>query len=307
MSKSKSLKGTEVPAVGFGTYRMNEAECEEAVSTALERGYRHIDTAMAYENESAVGRAIAESNVDREDIFLTTKVKGYPELLEHDAFLEAANDCLERLNVEYVDLLLVHWWVPQGDMKGVFQAMDQLVDQEKVRNAGVSNFSIDELQRAMRLSETPILTNQVECHPYFYTNQQNMINYCQEQDVLLTAYSPLAEGLVADDGTLDSIGERYGKSAPQVSIRWLVQQDNVVTIPMSMNPQHIADNRNIFDFELSDQEMQRIAKSRGPPLYELLKEGGPVYRVRSTVGPRIPDPVRKALTSTGSMALKFVQ
>jgi len=185
--------------------------------------------------------------------------------------------------------------------------MDQLVSEGAVRHVGVSNFSVSELQRAIRLSEAPILTNQVEYHPYFYSNQQDLLAYCREQDILLTAYSPLAEGLVVDNDTLAVIGKRYGKSAPQVTIRWLVQQENVIAIPKSVDSGHLDENRDIFDFELSNTEMRRIADTRGPPLYELLKEGGPVYRLRSTVGPHVPEPVRKTLTTTGSAALKLVQ
>jgi diketogulonate reductase-like aldo/keto reductase len=260
---------------------------------------------MAYENEGEVGRVVRDSAVDREDIFLTTKVKGYPEYLDYESFLEAAKGCLQRLGTDYVDLLLVHWWVPQGDMEGVVRAMDELVDEGTVRNIGVSNFSVDELERAREFADAPILTNQVEYHPYFTDNQRDLLKYCQSEDIILTAYSPLAEGLVASDDTLAEIGARYDKSAAQVAIRWLIQQDDVVAIPKSASRQHMVENFDVFDFGLTDREMRRVTATRGPLSYELLKQGGPVYRFRGAVGPRVPEPVRKTITSLGSTALKF--
>jgi diketogulonate reductase-like aldo/keto reductase len=307
MEELATANGATVPKIGFGTYRMEGEECRQATRAALESGYRHIDTAMAYENEAVIGEVVEASDRGREDVFLTTKVKGYPEMLTYEGFLEAAEGCLERLDTEYVDLLLVHWWHPDGDMPGVFRALDELVADGKTRHIGVSNFSVEQLERAMDLAETPLLTNQIEYHPYFTDNHGDLVEYCQEQDVLVTAYSPLAEGRVAEDDTLAAIGERHGKSAPQVAIRWLIQQEGVVAIPKSSTVEYIRANRDVFDFELSEEEMHRITTTRGPVLYELLKEEGPVYKVRAAVGPRIPDPMRKALVSTGSAALKLVQ
>lgn len=307
MDEFVTANGTDVPTIGFGTYRMEGEECLEATRTALDAGYRHIDTAMAYDNEAVIGQAIEESDVDREDIFLTTKVKGYPEMLQYEGFKEAAEGCLERLGTDYVDLLLVHWWNPGGDMDGVFRALDELAAEGLTRHIGVSNFSIEQLRRAIGLADTPILTNQIEYHPYFTDNHGDLVEYCQNQDVLVTAYSPLAEGRIADDGTLAKIGERYGKTAPQVAIRWLIQQEGVIAIPKSSTPQYIHANRDVFDFELTNEEMRRITAQRGPMLYELLKEEGPVYKVRAVFGPRMPDPLRKAIKTTGSTALKLVQ
>jgi len=306
MDTFKEINNTTVPAVGFGTYRTGGYECAEAVKTALDSGYRHIDTAMAYENEAVIGRVIENATVDREDVFLTTKIKGYPEFMQYDGLLEAAEGCLERLGTDYVDLLLMHWWYePAGDMEGVFNAMDRLVDEGKVRNIGVSNFSLEELKRAMRLSNHPILTNQVEYHPYF--DQSRLLQFCRENDILLTAYSPLAEGRVVRNDLLTEIGERYGKSAAQVSIRWLIQQENVITIPKSINELHIRENLDVFDFALSDAEMQRIAGTKGPILYELTKEGGKLTQLRATVGSHLPSPVNKAITTAGSSVLDLVK
>ncbi len=293
-----TIERVDVPAVGFGTYQMDEAECETSTATALSAGYRHIDTAMAYENEAAVGRAIARSDVPREEIFLTTKVKGYPEYLNREGFLEAAEGCLDRLDTEYVDLLLVHWWHPTGDIIGVFEALARLVEEGRVRHVGVSNFSVEQLRGAMAVSDVPILTNQVEYHPYF--DQRELLTFCRANDILLTAYSPLAHGRVVGDETLARIGRRYGKSAAQVAIRWLIQQEGVVTIPKSVTGRYIRENRDVFDFQLTGDEMREIADLKGPLFYRLNSEGGLLYEARSFLGPRLPDRFVNAARNVGT-------
>lgn len=279
----------EIPPVGFGTYRTGGYECFDAVRDALDAGYRHIDTAMAYENEATVGRAIETSPVAREDVFLTTKLKGYAEFLEYDRVLEATEGCLERLGTDYLDLLLIHWWNPESDMEETFAALDRLVDEGKVNHIGVSNFSVQQLQEAMTVSDAPILTNQVEYHPYW--GQDELLRFCQANDVILTAYSPLAEGRLVTDEVLERIGIRYGKSPAQVAIRWLIQQENVVTIPKTVTPSRARENIDVFDFELSDREMHQIAQLEGPLLYRHNREGGLIYRLRGVVGPFAPGPV----------------
>ncbi|WP_435062049.1 aldo/keto reductase [Halobaculum sp. EA56] len=280
---------TPLPPVGFGTYRMGGYECYNAVRRALDAGYRHIDTAMAYENEAVVGRALEASDVDRDDVFLTTKVKGYPELLEYDRLIEAAEGCLDRLGVDRVDLLLVHWWNPVSDMEEVFAAMDRLVAEGAVDHVGVSNFSADQLRRAMAAADEPILTNQVEYHPYWA--DEELLSFCRANDVTLTAYSPLAEGRVVNDETLAAIGARYGKSPAQVAIRWLTQQDGVVTIPKTVTPERMRENLDVFDFSLSDREMDRIADLEGPLWYRANLPGGPVHRLRGHLGELLPNTV----------------
>ena len=272
-----------MPQVGFGTYQTGGYECFDAVQEALNAGYRHIDTAMAYENEAVVGRAIDESTVNRDEIFLTTKIKGYPELLEHDRLLEAAEGCLKRLDTSYIDLLLIHWWNPESDMRETFRAMDELVDAGKVRNIGVSNFSVDQLRSAMQVADAPIRTNQVEYHPYW--KQKEILKFCQENDVVLTAYSPLAEGRLVNDDVLQEISERYDKTPAQVAIRWLIQHENVVTIPKSVTPEYIRENIDVFDFALSDREVTRIDELEGPFMYRHNREGGLLYRARGIAGP----------------------
>jgi diketogulonate reductase-like aldo/keto reductase len=297
--------GEVVPAVGFGTYQMDEQECERATGRALSQGYRHVDTAMAYENERAVGRAIEASDVPREELFLTTKVKGYPEYLSRNGFRAAAEGCLDRLDVDYVDLLLVHWWHPAGDMAGVFDALAELVDEGRVGHVGVSNFSVEQLERALSVSDVPILTNQVEYHPYF--DQAELLEFCRERDVTLTAYSPLAQGRVVDDPTLTRIGHRYEKSAAQVAIRWLVQQEGVVAIPKSSTDRYIRENLEVFDFELTDGEIREIDDLRGPLTYRLNAEGGLIYEARGLLGAHLPDPVVGAAQRVGGSVAGTIQ
>ena len=280
-------KETTIPTIGFGTYRTGGYECYNAVSEALERGYTHIDTAMAYENEAAVGRAIEQSDVDRDDLFLTTKIKGYPELVEHDRLLEAAQGCLERLGTDYVDLLLVHWWNPAADMAETFRAMDTLVDEGLVDQIGVSNFSVDQTRRAMNLADAPIATNQIEYHAYY--GDEDVIRFCQDNDITVTAYSPLAEGRLVGHEVLDSIGDRYGKSSAQVAIRWLIQQENVVTIPKTVTPDHMTANLDVFDFDLTDGEMQQIRDIEEPFWPRENRKGGYVHQARGMVGSLVPE------------------
>lgn len=283
-----------IPTIGFGTYRTGGYECYNAVREALETGYTHIDTAMAYENEAAVGRAIEQSSVDRDSLFLTSKIKGYPEMVEHDRLVEAARGCLDRLGTDYLDLLLIHWWNPIADLEEAIDAMNRLVAEGLVDQIGVSNFSIDQLDRAMTYSDAPIATNQIEYHPYW--GDERLVEFCQENDVTVTAYSPLAEGRIVGHDELSAIGERYDKSAAQISIRWLIQQDNVVTIPKTVTPGHMEANLDVFDFELTDQEMTTISEVDPPFWYRANREGGVVWRARGTLGKMIPESLYERLT-----------
>jgi diketogulonate reductase-like aldo/keto reductase len=256
-------------------------------------GYRHLDTAMAYENEAAVGRAIAQSDVDREDIFLATKIKGYPEFLEYDRLLRAAEGCLERLDTDTIDLLLIHWWNPVADMERTVAAVDRLVDEGKVEHIGVINCSVPQLRRAMNVSDSPIVTNQIEHHPYW--DNSDIVQFCQQQNIIVTAYSPLAEGRVVGDETMQAIGERHGKTPAQVAIRWLIQQENVVTIPKTITTEHMRDNIDVFDFELSAGEIAAIDELDGPFWYRTNREGGYGYRFRNLVSPLVPNAVAERL------------
>jgi diketogulonate reductase-like aldo/keto reductase len=251
----------EIPTVGLGTWRLTGEECRRSVRTALELGYRHIDTAQEYGNERQVGGALRDSDVDRADVFLTTKLgrrnRGY------DDVRRSVEESLAKLGTDHVDLLLIHWPNLRTPLRETLAAMNELVDAGKVRHVGVSNFDIDRLASARELSEHGIVTNQVQYNPYW--SQSELLDYCRIHDVALTAYSPLAHGGVLEDPVLEEIAARYDKTAAQVALRWLVQQPNVVTVPKASSREHLADNLAVFDFELTDEEMERIhrpSKSR---------------------------------------------
>jgi len=254
-----TVQGVEVPSVGLGTWQLAGEECREAVETALELGYRHVDTAQAYGNERAVGDALAAAGVDREEVFLTTKLDG--ENRSRRDVLRSTDESLAKLDTDYVDLLLIHQpaYGPLGpDRAETLRAMGELVDAGKVRRVGVSNFGVDRLDAARAASSRPIFTDQVQFHPYW--DQRELLDYCAIHDVLLTAYSPLCHGGVLDDPVLSEIGRSYGKSPAQVAIRWVVQHDPVVAIPKATSREHLAENLDVFDFRLTDDEVERIRR-----------------------------------------------
>ncbi|WP_435175383.1 aldo/keto reductase [Halorussus sp. AFM4] len=252
--------GWRMPKLGLGTWQNTGERCVETVRTALELGYRHVDTAQQYDNERAVGEGIARADVDREEVFLTTKV--WRSNLEYEDVLSSVRGSLDRLDVEYVDLLLVHWPHPRVPVAETLDAMAELRREGSVAHVGVSNFTRSQLDAARRTADVPLIADQVLYHPY--RDQSDLRRYCAANDVALTAYSPLARGDVLSDELLGRIGERYGKTAAQVALRWLVQQDGVVAIPKASSPDHLQQNLAVFEFSLTDEEMARIGDLRGP-------------------------------------------
>jgi diketogulonate reductase-like aldo/keto reductase len=250
------VQGTSVPALGLGTWQLTGQSCRETVETALEMGYRHIDTAQAYGNERQVGLGIEAAAADREDVFLTTKLDGSNR--DERSVRRSTRESLNKLGTDYLDLLLIHWpntpWM--ASLSETLGAMNDLVEEGLVRHIGVSNFSPSLLGKARDISSTPIFTDQVQYHPYW--DQRKLLDYCRIHDVLLTAYSPLARGGVLDDPALVQIGNRYGKSPAQVALRWLLQQEGVAAIPKASSREHLEANMAVFDFELTDAEMERI-------------------------------------------------
>lgn len=249
---TKEIQGHRVPALGFGTFQLEGRDCYQGVRDALDIGYRHIDTAQMYGNEEQVGRAIEDSRISREDIFLTTKL--WFDNLAPGRVRDTAEESLRKLRVEGVDLLLIHWPnddVPLGD---TLAAMLDLREEGKTRHVGVSNFTPSWLRRA--LERAPVLCNQVEYHPFL--GQESLLDEAREHDLLLTAYSPLARGRVPKDSRLQEIGDAHGKSAAQVALRWLIQQPRVAAIPKASTAEHRRANFDVFDFELSEEEMERI-------------------------------------------------
>jgi diketogulonate reductase-like aldo/keto reductase len=266
-AETVSVRGVEVPTVGLGTWRLRGDDCRRAVETALELGYRQLDTAQAYRNERAVGTALDASSVDRDAVFLTTKLDGGNR--RGDAVRRSVAASLDRLDTDYLDLLLIHW--PNGrppfspvrrpgatPLAETLDAMADLVDDGLVRQVGVSNFDVRLLDRARSLSDVPIFANQVQFNPYW--DQRNLLSYCRRHDVLVTAYSPLCHGGVLGDDVLERIARRHETSAAQVAIRWAIQHDGVATVPKATSRDHLAANRDVFDFELTPAEVEAIRR-----------------------------------------------
>lgn len=242
----------EIPGMGLGTWQNTDPEtCAKSVREALEIGYRHIDTAQAYGNEEAVGRGIARSSVRREDIFLATKV--WTDRLSPGDVVKSTEESLEKLGTDYVDLLYVHW--PAGDYSlETFDGFNKLVEDGKIRNIGVSNFSPSQVEEAME--RVDVFANQVEMHPLL--QQEEMVEYCQENDLYLVAYSPIARGKVFDVPVLNQIAEKHGASAAQVSLAWLNSKENVVPIPKASSRIHIEENWESRRIELDREDIEKI-------------------------------------------------
>jgi 2,5-diketo-D-gluconate reductase B len=251
-ARTVTVRGVEVPKLGYGTWLVEGEDAYEGVLDALELGYRHIDTARAYGNEREVGRALAHSDVAREDIWLTTKV--WRDDASAGVLERTFEQQLTDLGVDHVDLLLLHW-PADPPLEETLGAMERLRAQGLARQIGVSNFPSALLRAALALA--PIFANQVEYHPYL--PQGPVMHECLEHDLLLTAYSPFAHGLVHRDPLLAEIGARYGKSPAQVSLRWLLDQPNVATIPKASSHERRAENLDVFDFDLTDDERGAIA------------------------------------------------
>lgn len=249
--------GVNMPALGIGTFELDEPTVEEILPHALELGYRHIDTAQIYRNEAAVGRAIERSGIAREDLFITTKV--WVDQYEPSALIQSVQGSLERLRTDYVDLLLLHWPVFGGH--GMNPTLDALMRARRdglTRHIGISNFTIDQTEQAVAFcGEGQLATNQVEYHVYL--GQERLRRVLARHNLILTAYMPLAKARTINDPVLWEIGEPYGKTSAQVALRWLVEQDRVAAIPATSNPHHAAANLDIFDFSLSEDDQKRIA------------------------------------------------
>lgn len=257
------VRGARVPALGLGTWQMEGRTCREAVEAALELGYRHIDTAQMYGNEGEVGAAVRESGIDRDALWITTKL-GIANV-GRDAVLRTTHESLKRLATDRIDLLLIHWPSDQVPLRETFGAMGELMDDGAVRRIGVSNFPPGLLKEA--LSEAPISCIQVEYHPFL--SQDELVEMAQDHELMLTAYSPLARGRVQKSSTLTSIGKRYGKSPAQVALRWLIQQKSVAAIPKASQREHLAQNIDLFDFRLTPDEVHTISElDRGQRLID---------------------------------------
>lgn len=250
----KTIQGVEVPEIGLGTYKLIGKTGEQVIKMALNMGYRHIDTAQDYKNEREVGNAIKAAHTPREELFITTKVDRLN--LEPDKLLKSVELSLQELDQPYVDLLLIHWPNPDVDIEKTMEAMLSLRDQGKALNIGVSNFNMKLLKEVNDELAAPIFCNQVEYHPLL--GQFDLLDYAAENDLMVTAYSPLGQGNVLDNPLLNDLGEKYGKSPAQIALRWLVEQEQVVVIPKSSSREHLEANIDIYDFVLEDDDFYAI-------------------------------------------------
>jgi 2,5-diketo-D-gluconate reductase B len=243
-----------MPLLGLGTWENDDHDqCVESVKTALETGYRHVDTAQIYGNEAAVGEGIAAADVDREEVFLATKV--WIDSLSHADVIHTTRESLDRLGVDHVDLLYVHWPARTYDPEETLGAFDQLYAENLTERVGVSNFEPDQLREAVEVAEAPIFANQVECHPLL--QQRELRSVCADHDVELVAYSPLARGAVFDDPDVRAVAEKHGVSPAQVSLAWL-REKAVTAIPKATSAEHIRDNWASLTLDLDEEDLARI-------------------------------------------------
>jgi 2,5-diketo-D-gluconate reductase A len=248
--------GVAIPQLGFGVFQVPPAETQAAVEEALEAGYRHIDTAAAYRNEEGVGAAIAASGLPREELFVTTKLWNSDQ--GHDSTLSACERSLEALGLDHLDLYLIHWPLPSAGLyMETWRAFEELKAEEKTRSIGVSNFRIEELERLRAESGQQPTINQIELHPYL--QQAELRAWHAEHGIATEAWSPIAQGAALDDETIETIAAHHERTPAQVVLRWHVQLGNVV-IPKSVTPERIRENFQLFDFELSEDDMAAIAR-----------------------------------------------
>jgi diketogulonate reductase-like aldo/keto reductase len=259
-AKAPILKahGAEMPAIGLGTLFPEPEKGAGIVAAAISGGYRHIDTARKYGSEEAVGEGIRASGIPRDELFITTKVT---EEDAHEAdFARSVETSLKTLGLDYVDLLLIHWPQPKVPMAETLGALAKAKRDGLARHIGVSNFTVALLDEAVRLCPEPLVCNQIEYHPYL--RQDKALAACRKHGLIVTAYCPLARGRLGEDPVLAEIAKAKGKTFAQVAMRWLIQQPDVAAVPRATNPKRIAENIDIFDFSLSEEEMERIGALR---------------------------------------------
>jgi 2,5-diketo-D-gluconate reductase B len=251
---SIEANGARIPLLGLGTWELRGRPCARVVEQALRLGYRHVDTAEMYDNEREVGEGLHASGVKRRDVFVTTKI--WPSHFAPRALERAARDCLVRLRLSDVDLLLLHWPNPQVPLSETIGALCKVKSDGLARHIGISNFTVTLIEEAFSVATEPLVCDQIECHPFL--DQSKVIAACRDHGMAVVAYSPIARGNAKNDEVLARIGAAHKKTAAQVSLRYLVQQD-IVVIPRTSKLDRLAENAAIFDFELSEAEMVEVA------------------------------------------------
>ncbi|GGI03296.1 aldo/keto reductase [Mammaliicoccus vitulinus] len=251
----KLNNNVDIPELGLGVYKISEDDVERVVNTAIEAGYRAIDTAWFYKNEKALGHALNKIDIDREELFITTKL--WNDFQGYDETIKAFNDSLESLQLKYIDMYLIHWPCPEDNLfVETYQALEKLYKEGKIKAIGVCNFKEHHLEKLLAETEVVPAVNQVEFHPKF--NQKELQTYCESKGIKVMAWSPLMRGGEwLDNPVLKNIAEKYNKTVAQVIIKWHIQQDRLV-IPKSQNDNRIRENFDVFNFELSDEDITEI-------------------------------------------------
>lgn len=246
---------TDIPQLGLGTWQNDEPEeCSNAVKNALETGYEHIDTAQIYENEEDVGKGLRQAEINREDYFLASKV--WISNLEPESVKSSTEESLEKLGVDSVDLMYIHWPSGKYEVLSTLKAFEELVKEGKIDNIGISNFEPGQVDEAMEEAGEDIIANQVEMHPLL--QQEKLLEKCREHNITLVAYSPLARGEVFNVPELQEIAEKHDASEAQVSLAWLMQKEGVVAIPKATSEEHVRDNYRSLELELDEEDVQKI-------------------------------------------------
>ena len=263
MYQKLSKSGTDIPSLGLGTWDLKKSECSRVVSEALDLGYRHIDAAAMYENESEVGAGIIDSRVDRAELFLATKINtlswtpsgGNGPQLKNKNIIKSLEKSLEDLKTDYVDLLLIHWPKFETNLGDMLEIMYEIKASQKATEIGVANFNSNLLKECVNLGFNDLFCNQIEYHPFL--SQSKLLDTMKSLDIIPVAYCPICRGDVAKDDVIINLSEKYSKSPAQIALRWIIQQ-NAVAIPKTANLGRLKENSNIYDFSLDESDMEQI-------------------------------------------------
>jgi len=253
MKYVKLNSGDQIPLLGLGTWQLRDQKCVDSVKMAVEIGYNHIDTADGYDNHQAIGRGIKESGIDREELFITSKIK--PKNLHYENIKTNVQRFLDELNIKYLDLILIHWPNKDIPLKESLKALREVKEDGLAKNIGVSNFTINHLKDAVEIYPDLVAVNQVEFHPTLY--QKELLDFCQKNGIVLTAYSPLARGEIFENDVIKKLAEKYNKSASKLTLKWLIDKD-IVAIPKGSSREHLESNFDLFDWELSAEAREKM-------------------------------------------------